>query len=130
MNAIFERLTQMAEHALGRLKVSSALNPCLWLCALAFPFGIIGAIFSTGMVQIACLALIFIPVVIFAIAYLYFMVTNPDKLRSEEYELKKLALSLIEEKGGAIPIAESSVEAIANYDYQPVPKLPMGEAAK
>ena len=125
MAQIFERLTQMAEQALSRLKVSSALNPCLWLCALAFPFGIFGAVLSSGLVQIACLVLVFIPVVIFAIAYLYFMVKSPDKLRSEEYELKRIALSLIEEKGGAIAFAESSVEAIANYDYKPVLKLPM-----
>ncbi|UUX96959.1 hypothetical protein [Aquabacterium sp. J223] len=130
MNAIFERLTHFAEHALARLKVSSALNPCLWLCALAFPFGLAGAIFSAGAVQMACLALMFIPMLIFSIAYLYFMVVSPDKLRSEEYELKKIALNLIEEKGGAIPIAESSVEAIANYDYKPLPKLTHGSAAE
>jgi hypothetical protein len=123
MAEIFERLTQMAEHALGRLKVSSALNPCLWLCGIAIPFGMIGAMFSTGFVQIACLTLVFIPVLIFTVAYFYFMLKSPDKLRSEEYELKKMALSLIEEKGGSIPIAASSVEAIANYDYKAPMKL-------
>lgn len=126
MPEIFERLTRLAEQALSRLRVSSALNPCLWLCALAIPFGIVGAIWTTGIVQIACLTLVFIPVAIFAIAYMYFMFVSPDKLRSEEYELRRVALSLIEEKGGSIPVAVSSVEAIANYDYKALPKLPSG----
>jgi hypothetical protein len=126
MAEIFERLTQMTEQALGRLKVRSALNPCLWLCALSFAFGMPAVAMTSGAVQIAFLVLVFVPVVIFSVAYVYFMLVSPDKLRSEEYELKKMALSLIEEKGGAIPMAESSVEAIANYDYSPMAKLPDG----
>ena len=70
----------------------------------------------------------FIPVVLFVVAYVYFMLNSPDKLRSEEYELRKLALELIEEKGGLIPLSESSVEAIANSEYRALPKLPSGGA--
>lgn len=128
MPEIFERLTHLAEHAIGRLKVSSALNSCLWLSGITIPFGFAGAVFSTGIVQFAALLMAFIPVVLFVVAYVYFMLNSPDKLRSEEYELRKLALELIEEKGGLIPLSESSVEAIANSEYRALPKLPSGGA--
>lgn len=122
MPEIFERLTQLAEQAIARLKVSSALNPCLWLCAIAIPFGLVFAFFSTGLLQVASLVLVFIPVTLFVVSFLYFMIKDPDKLRSEEYELRKIALELIEEKGGRIPLAVASVEVIANTDYKALPK--------
>jgi hypothetical protein len=121
MTAIFERLTSLAEEAIGRLRVSSALNPCLWLCAIAVPFGLVCAYFSTGALQVAGLALTFAPVVLFAIAFLYFMVKDPDKLRSEDYELRKMALEIIEEKGGRLPLSATSVDAIANPYYRALP---------
>lgn len=124
MPELFERLTHLAEHAIARLKVSSALNPCLWLIGIAIPFGLFTAFFSTGLVQYVALLIAISPIILFFIAYVYFMLKNPDKLRSEEYELRKIALELIEEKGGSIAIAESSVEAIANVEYREFPKLP------
>jgi hypothetical protein len=43
---------------------------------------------------------------------------HPEKLQSEDYQLRKQALELIQEKGVRFPIEAASVEAIAN------PKLP------
>lgn len=114
----FDRLTTMAEQALAHLKVKSALNPVLWLCALCLPAGVTGALLTSGGVQHFFLGLIGTPIVLFIVAYIYFMLKSPDKLRSEEYELKKYALSLIEEKGVGFAIAPLSVEAIANFDYR------------
>lgn len=117
MAEIIDRITRVAEQALGSIKVSSALNPCLWLCVVATPLGLYGAVNSTPPVQTVCLAIASIPLLTFAVGFLYFMVLNPDKLRSEQYELKKMALELIEEKGGRIPMSSSSVEAIANTEF-------------
>lgn len=123
MMEFFERMTHLAEHAVSSIKVSSALNSCLWLSALAIPVGFGVAVLSNGPVQAAGLVLAFTPIVLFSIGFLYFMIKSPEKLRSEEYELRKIALTLIEEKGGQIAISETSVEAIANSDYKELPKL-------
>lgn len=73
--------------------------------------------------QNAFIVMMFVPLILFCFSYVYFMLNDPDKLRSEEYELRRVALSLIEEKGGSIPLSEASVEAISNADYRQLPKL-------
>lgn len=118
-----EKLTRLSEHALASLKVRSALDPCLWLAALALPSGLIGASFSSGYAQVAWITLAFIPVIACVAAFLYLVITNPDKLRSETFELKKMALGIIEEKGISLSVSEDVVEAISNPDYSAVPKL-------
>ena len=118
VDSVLSRLTHLAEHAVTQLRVSSALDPCLWLAAIAMPFGIAGAVASRGLVQIASIVLVFLPVTLFVFAYIYFMVKDPDKLRSENYELRKTALGIIQEKGAQFPISDTSVEAIANSEYQ------------
>lgn len=123
MPEVFERLTQLAEHAIGSLKVSNALTSCLWLCALALPTGLLTAALSSGPVQTVALTIACAPILFFGIGFLYFMVKSPEKLRSEEYELRKIALELVEEKGSSIAIAETSVEALFNTDYKPMLKL-------
>ena len=39
-------------------------------------------------------------------------------LRSEQYNLKRMAISVIEQKGEKFPILGTSVEAIANLEYR------------
>ena len=122
------RLTHLAEHAVARLRVNSALDSCLWLSVIAIPCGILGAVAAeSGLVQIASLVLAFLPVVLFVCAYTYFMISDPDKLRSENYELRKTALGIIQEKGDRFPISDTSVEAISNSDYQHALKPFAGE---
>jgi hypothetical protein len=116
-SAFFDRLSSFAQQAVASVKVKSALNPCLWLCAFVMPISLAGMYLSTGAIQVAFVAAFFTPLLVFAIGFIYFMIVNPDKLRSEEYELRKMALNLIEEKGGTIPVAVASVEAISNAEY-------------
>ena len=115
---IVSRLTQLSQHAFAKLKLGSALDPCLWLSGIVTPTGLIATYLTTGWIQVFCLVLVFIPVVIFAMGFNYFVRNDPDKLRSEQYEIKKHAFELIQEKGSQISVPASTVEAIANYDYE------------
>lgn len=45
-----------------------------------------------------------LPPILFAIAYLYFMLRDPDRLHSEEFQLKSRSLGTVESKGGTISI--------------------------
>lgn len=119
-----DRLTSLAQSALSRLRVSSALNGGLYLCSVVVPSCLIATHFLTGGAQIAVIVLMFIPVLVFCRAFLYFMKTDPSKLRSEDYEIRKQALELIQEKGSRNPQLGITVEAIANPDY--TRRLPSG----
>jgi hypothetical protein len=115
----WEQFSQLALRSAGRLRVRSALNPCLLMLSLCIPAGLYLASESkSALLQIAGIGLIFVAVIIFAVGFFYFMVKNPDKLRSEDYEIRMHALTMIERKGDPIPIALTSVEAIANPSYQ------------
>lgn len=117
MNEYFSRFSQLAESAIGRLKVSGALNGCLWLTGITFPVGLWALTKLTGPIQWAVFAMIAAPLLFFGISHFHFTFTDPDKLRSEDFELRKQALELIEEKGGRIPISDASIELIANPNY-------------
>ncbi len=109
--------------AAGKLRVRSALNPALYFLLIGVPAGLYLLGIGGGILPAVIGAmLICIPIVVFAVGFIYFMIKDPDKLRSEEYELRKTALTMIEQKGGAISIVETSVEAIANPHYQESPK--------
>ena len=118
MTGSLQRLTQFSQGAIPQLRVSSALNPCLWLAGSVTLPAVGGAVYvGSGVVQIAMVLIAATPVALFAVAYLYFMVKDPNKLRSEDYELRKTALDMIQEKGGQLsPSDATSVEAIANPD--------------
>jgi hypothetical protein len=111
---LFERFTQSAQEAVMKLRVRSALNPCLWLCGIVTLPSLAGAVYTTGAIQIILALIAGAPVLIFGVGFLFFMTKDPDKLQSEEYQIQKMALELIEEKGGRIPISPTSIVAITN----------------
>ena len=54
------------------------------------------------------------PVIATIIGFLYFMIMAPEKLQSEDYQIRHEALELIREKGSSTQIKPSSLDAIAN----------------
>ena len=118
---ILEKLTTIVRDAIAGLKVRSALNPALWLCAIAYIPSIICAVITHGTIQILFMIYAAFPVVVCAFGFIYFMLKSPEKLQSENYQLRQQALELIAEKGGRITVASTSVEAITNPE---LPQLP------
>jgi hypothetical protein len=111
---ILERISHTAESAAMHLRVRSALYPALWMCGIVTPVSLVGAFAAEGMAQALFFGVAVIPVVLSGVGFLYFMIKDPDRLQSEDYRIQKQALELIEEKGGKIPVALASVQAIAN----------------
>ena len=118
-------LNHIASHVLGQVHVkSSALNPLLWLAALAgvLCFGAAditpayqGILISVGIVCI----LSPIP------AYAYFAFKDPDRLQSEEYQIKRHQMQLMQgQQSGGIAITEGQL--VEN----PMLKLPSEEQAE
>lgn len=111
---IVDKLTRVAQGATVNVRVRSALNPALWLSGILTPACFGFAVISEGAVRVTLLISGMLPIVVSCTGYLYFMVKNPDKLQSEDYQLRKQALQLIEERGSRIAISPMSVQAITN----------------
>lgn len=99
----------------GRLTVRSALNPVLWLCAIVTaPLLLSVAILRDApawLVVIGCA-----PVITALFGFLFLLFFDRDKLQSEEYQLRKRSLELIEQKGDHAILADRSIEVIPNPD--------------
>ena len=118
-----DKISQKAMEAGGRLRVKSALNPILWLCAI-ITIPCIGALaYIDPPPPIWLIILAFIPVGCAAIGFLFLLIMDRDKLQSEDYQIRKQSLELIQQKGDALPISSASIQSIANPIYDSLPEL-------
>ena len=83
----------MLTSATGRLRVQGVINPLLWLCALTT------AGYSTGVVAgrepvWPLTAAMGGSVTVTLLMYVYFAFSNPDRLQSEYYQLKKQSIPM------------------------------------
>lgn len=86
----------------GKLSVKSALNPILWLCAIITIPSLVIVSFNSEP-PIWLIILIVTPVFTAIVGFIYLLFFDRDKLQSEEYQLKKRSLELIQEKGESEP---------------------------
>ncbi len=101
----FDEVVKSAISRLGVVRVSNALNPLLymamvviplsWGCAWLFSDDLILKYGFAGLGAFIALA--------FLALYVWFAVTNPDRLQSEEYLVRKQELSIVERKGRSGP---------------------------
>jgi hypothetical protein len=83
----------------GKLTVRSALNPILWLCAIiTIPTLIVAPFLNTPpswLVGLACA-----PVAAAIFGFFFLLVFDRDKLQSEDYQIRKRSLELLEQSKG------------------------------
>ena len=122
---LITRVSEIAESATRRLRVRSALNPILWLCAIASPVCFAAAYafkdipaLCTSLALVGCL-----PVLVACAGFVGLAIYRPEKLQSEEYQLRHESLQLIQQKAGHLPMVPTSLVAIANPQH---PLLPPG----
>lgn len=96
-----------------KLRVRSALNPVLWLCAIITIPGLISIQFMKPP-PAWLIALICFPVGTAIFGFLVLLFIDRDKLQSEDFQLKKRSLELMEQKGdkGPIPIPSDGDEVV------------------
>lgn len=111
--SIREAISQKILDTGGRLRVRSALNPILWLCAIIIAPGLY---FATQMDEIPkwLIVLIFLPVGTAIAGFLFLLFFDRDKLQSEDYQIRKRSLELIQEKGEFFSVNTASIEKISN----------------
>jgi hypothetical protein len=99
----------------GQLRVRNAMTPILWLAhvgavvCLAFAF-----LFRDR--DFAFYPLLILGVLQFVLAWgivVYFAVTRPQLLQSEDFQIRDRTIDLIEMKGGPISVSPASLQQIA-----------------
>lgn len=105
----------------GKLSVKSALNPILWLCAIISIPALIAVPFLNNT-PTWLIILIISPVLTAILGFLFLLLFDRDKLQSEEYQLKKKSLELIQIKGQDKPmlVEAEDVEAIINPEFEQI----------
>jgi len=95
-----------AVEAGSRLTVKSALNPVLWLCAIITVPSFISFGFNPNP-PTWWIVLAMTPVATAVFGFIFLLFCDRDKLQSEEYQLKKQSLELVQEMGEKNPKAIS-----------------------
>lgn len=98
----------------GRLRVKSALNPMLWLCAIVTIPGLIYMGLANKDVPLLIQLTIVSPVFLSLLGFLFLLFFDRDKLQSEDYQIRKRTLELVQEKGDEFPTIARTLEAISN----------------
>ena len=126
MISLRELVTTKVTEAGGRLTVRSALNPILWLAGIVtVPSLAVLPFMSAPPSWLIVLA--FSPVIAAIFGFLFLLIFDRDKLQSEDYQIKKSYLELIEEKGSHEVIAAVSADLIENPDIPLIPPPEEGE---
>lgn len=114
--AMWSSIGRFGQFAAGRLRVRSALNPILWLCAVAVPICFGGAYEFRDDIVIRDLLIVVgvFPVLVACWCSMYFALRKPEKLQSEDYQLRHESLQIIQQQGGEVHLTAASLEAIAN----------------
>ena len=111
-----EEITKIGASRLERIRVRNALNPMLWL-SVAVPIVILPAAWFFRdysivwlLVTVACL-----PTVTAVTAYVILLFKSPDRLQSEEYQLRQRELRMIY-RHGRKPDIYNAAEEVARVE--------------
>ncbi|EKO3475611.1 hypothetical protein K6U56_01540 [Vibrio furnissii] len=111
---IKDKIAHKAIEAGGRLRVKSALNPILWLCAIVTVPGLGYLIFTEKEVPLLMQIFIFSPVFSAILGFIFLLFFDRDKLQSEDYQIRKRTLELVQEKGDSFPVIARTLEVVTN----------------
>ena len=122
---MLESIARGGSSAIQGLRVSSALNPLLWLTGLVTPLSLVGAFNApaASLLQWILLCFAALPIVAVCTAFTYFATRDLKRLQSEDYQLRHESLLLLQSKGGPIPVSPASISAIANPALPALPPV-------
>lgn len=104
------QIVQRVAAAGQRLRVRSALNPILWLCStVSVPVFFLAAYSDAAprWMQVVFIAIGTLPIVAAVLGFGYFVLTNPRRLQSEDYQISERLLDfMMQEKGNQLEDAQ------------------------
>lgn len=113
---ISEQIGHISQTAAHKLHVRSALNPILWLCAISSPLFLSFSYLFREYNFILYLLIIsaIVPIFIACIVFVYFSMRNPNKLQSEDFQIRHESLQIIQNRVGKKDLSIETIQAIAN----------------
>ena|ERR1044071_5009025 len=120
------KISQSGLQAAQRLHIRNALNPILWLCGISTTtcFGFAYLFKEYDFIRNLLVIIGIIPIVLACIVIGGFAIFKPEKLQSEEYQLRHQSLKMIEEKSGRITVDATSIEALASWERDVMKQIP------
>jgi hypothetical protein len=113
------RTEQLAQ----QVAVQSAINPSLW-AGVVFSIPLFFLASNTnGWISIASFIVALIPIIVFAFSYIYFLITNPDYLRSESFQLRMNSIRLLGDKDNPMKAHADDIVTLINNPKLPQPKI-------
>ena len=111
------QLLHNASASNANVKIKNAMNPIVKILLCLMPFAV-GAMLLGKETWIQVLGAVFASLVVFVAlgAYIYFMFKNPQMLQSEEYQIQKQALEIIQQQGIAGQVELVCTPALASAD--------------
>ncbi|HEY8335306.1 MAG TPA: hypothetical protein VIQ05_16050 [Tardiphaga sp.] len=102
--------------ALEKVRTNSAVNPLLWLAALVLPTTLTGAYFLSDYRSL------FVAIFLFVIAapvgaYFYWMIKDPNRLQSEDYQLEKQRMLLGDDRHPGAIIEGSATVPVSRVPH-------------
>lgn len=116
MDDLISKIGGQSHSAATALHVRSALNPMLWLTAISTPicFGTAYIFKYNEALTNILVATGLLPVVVSCLGFAYFAICKPEKLQSEDYQIRHESLQIIQQKSGSFEISGASIDQIAN----------------
>lgn len=89
----------------------------LWMSGITIPIMAISAYYFSDVdtiISYACIFIIFILVIVICGVFIYFAIRHPEKLQSEDYQLRHQSLQWMQQKSGNVEISPVSLDQIVN----------------
>ena len=125
----FDKLARVTQSAGTRLTVRSALNPLLWLCAIFCPpcWAAAYLLRADPFVLRFLAGVSVIPVLTACGVGIYFAISKPERLQSEQFQLRQRMLEYLHEKGGRLTIDRELLSDVMNPDDRVPTRAPRPE---
>jgi hypothetical protein len=100
-----DALKVLLREGLATVKHRTVVQPLLWLCGtISLGCFVISVLVKDIWLQRGLFLVGLVPIALFVFSYIYFMFKDPDRLHSEDFQLKRRSLSIVESKGGTVPL--------------------------
>ncbi len=97
---LIHKIGRSSQSAATALHVRSALNPLLWLTAISTPlcFGAAYIFKKNGVLTNILIIGDLFPIGVACLGFAYFAIFKPEKLQSEDYQIRHESLQIIQQK--------------------------------
>jgi hypothetical protein len=94
------------------LKVRSAINPMLWLCAIVTVPALGLATISPPHMAWLMAAAALLPLTVACGVFVLLAIKDPDRLQSEEFQLQRAMIDVAQQKGSALETVDVTVKEL------------------